>query len=108
MPHPNGRHRLHQAATRSVLLASLSIALSLSGCGLSKPGASDIEPYVMDALGQCQLWTIGDVRKVDGIEQGNEYRVDFTAKLTLKEAPEQAVRSYSQHRMDPNYVGCHR
>jgi hypothetical protein len=61
----------------------------------------------MDRFGQCQLWTISDVRKADGIEEGEAYRVDFTAKLTLKETPEQTMATYRQHQMDPNYAACH-
>lgn len=85
----------------------VGIAILVTACGSSKPGASDIEPYVIEQLGQCQIWTISDVRKTDGIEDGAAYRVDFTAKLTMKETPEQAFEIYKQHGMDPSYMGCH-
>lgn len=101
-------HRMLGAvlANRKIAVC-VGIAMLLTACGSSKPGASDIEPYVIDQLGQCQLWTITDVRKTDGIEDGATYRVDFTAKLTLKDTPEQALENYKQHQMDPSYMGCH-
>lgn len=105
----NPSHRvLGGASANRKMAACIGIALSLAACSLSKPGAADIEPYVMDEFGKCFLWTISDVRKVDGIEEGNAYRVDFTAKLTLKETPEQAVRSYAQHQQDPSNASCYK
>ncbi|MFZ6656540.1 hypothetical protein [Undibacterium sp. TJN19] len=89
------------------LIAAIGAVLSLTACGNGKPGASDIEPYIKNVLGQCELWTVSDVRKVDGIEEGKSYRVDFTAALTLKQSPEQARQSYIQHKMDPSWIGCH-
>lgn len=89
------------------MIVAFGAVLSLAACGNGKPGASDIEPYIKNVLGQCELWTVGDVRKVDGIEEGKSYRVDFTAALTLKQSPEQARQSYIQHKMDPSWIGCH-
>lgn len=93
--------------TSRKIAVCIGIAISLAACGSSKPGASDIAPYVIDQLGQCQLWEISDVRKTDGIEDGQMYRIDFTAKLTLKGTPEQALEIYKKHQMDPTYIGCH-
>lgn len=103
----NGIIPVASLVARCKIAALIGIVISLAACGSSKPGASDIEPYVMEQLGQCQLWTISDVRKTDGIEDGGMYRIDFTAQLTLKESPEQAMQSYGKHQMDPNYIGCH-
>lgn len=89
------------------LAVLLGVALTAAACGLSSPGASDIAPYVMDDLGQCPLWTISDIRKVDGIAARDSYRVDFTAKLTLTSAPEDTNRNYIQHQGEPGYMGCH-
>ena len=101
------RRMLGAVLANRKIAVCVGIAMLLTACGSSKPGASDIEPYVIDQLGQCQLWTISDVRKTDGIEDGATYRVDFTAKLTLKDTPEQALANYGKHQMDPSYVGCH-
>lgn len=89
------------------LVAGVALLLILQGCGRSKPTASDIEPYLMAELGQCPLWTISDVRKVDGIAGESSYRVDFAAKLTLKAPPMQALRLLHQHQAEPAYLICH-
>ena len=89
------------------MIVAIGAVLSLTACGFGKPGSSDIEPYIKNALGQCELWTVNDVRKVDGIEEGKSYRVDFTATLAMKQSPEQAFQSYLQHKMDPSWIGCH-
>lgn len=89
------------------LVAGMALLLLVQGCGRSKPTASDIEPYLMAELGQCPLWTISDVRKVDGIAGENSYRVDFAAKLNLKAPPVQSLRLFHQHQADPAYLICH-
>ena len=96
----------HFASGRQTIVV-IGTVLSLTACGIGKPGASDIEPYIKNALGQCELWTVSDVRKVDGLEDGKSYRVDFTATLAMKQSPEQAFESYLQHKMDPSWIGCH-
>lgn len=79
------------------LLIPLSVVTLTAGCS-SKPGASDVEPYVMADLGACPLWEITDVSKADGVAQENSYRVDFTAMLTLKDSPEKAWEDATQPR----------
>lgn len=86
---------------------TLSSAHILSACSQSKPGASDIEPYVMAELSNCPLWSVSDVRKVDGIATEDSYQVDFSAKLTLKATPEETSRAYVAHERDTAYLGCH-
>lgn len=86
---------------------TLGSACILSACGQSKPGASDIEPYVMAELSNCPLWSVSEVRKVDGIATGDSYQVDFSAKLTLKATPEETSRAYVAHERDTAYLGCH-
>ncbi|MDN2677681.1 hypothetical protein [Janthinobacterium sp. SUN033] len=85
----------------------LSSACMLSACGKSKPSASDIEPYVMAELSNCPLWSVSDVRKVDGIATEDSYQVDFSAKLTLRATPEQTLRRYVDHGKEAAYLGCH-
>lgn len=70
---------------KSIALAFL--AYLLTACGLSKPGTDDIAPFVQERMGSavCQLWDLTDIRKVDGLQQGDDYRVDFVAKLTFKD-----------------------
>ena len=86
---------------------TLGSACILSACGQSKPGASDIEPYVMAELSNCPLWSVSDVRKLDGIATEDSYQVDFSAKLTLKATPEETSRAYVAHERDTAYLGCH-
>ena len=86
---------------------TLGSACILSACSQSKPGASDIEPYVMAELSNCPLWSVSDVRKVDGIATEDSYQVDFSAKLTLKATPEETSRAYVAHERDSAYLGCH-
>lgn len=88
----------------AIMLGSICV---LSACGQSKPGASDIEPYVMAELSNCPLWSVSDVRKVDGIATEDSYQVDFSAKLTLGATPEQTLRKYVDHGKEAAYLGCH-
>lgn len=88
----------------AIMLGSICV---LSACGQSKPGASDIEPYVMAELSNCPLWSVSDVRKVDGIATDDSYQVDFSAKLTLRATPEQTLRRYVDHGKEAAYLGCH-
>lgn len=88
----------------AITLGSICV---LSACGQSKPGASDIEPYVMAELSNCPLWSVSDVRKVDGIATEDSYQVDFSAKLTLGATPEQTLRRYVDHGKEEAYLGCH-
>lgn len=95
---------MHEVVRGAIILSSACI---LSACGQSKPGASDIEPYVMAELSNCPLWSVSDVRKVDGIAAEDSYQVDFSAKLTLKATPEETSRAYMAHERDRAYLGCH-
>lgn len=88
----------------AIMLGSICV---LSACDQSKPGASDIEPYVMAELSNCPLWSVSDVRKVDGIATEDSYQVDFSAKLTLRATPMQTLRRYVDHGKEAAYLGCH-
>jgi hypothetical protein len=66
------------------IAAILGAAISLTGCGASKPGTYDIAPFLQERIANiCPRWDIADIRKVDGIQQGETYRVDFVAKMTF-------------------------
>ena len=68
------------------LTAVALIGLTAAACS-SKPGAADIEPFVMDELGACKLWDVSNIKKTDGVAQGDRYQIDFSAKLTFKASP---------------------
>lgn len=95
---------MNKAMGIAIMLGSICV---LSACGQSKPGASDIEPYVMAELSNCPLWSVSDVRKVDGIATDDSYQVDFSAKLTLRATPEKTLRRYVDHGKEAAYLGCH-
>lgn len=95
---------MHKIMGIAIMLGSTCI---LSACGQSKPGASDIEPYVVAELSNCPLWSVSEVRKLDGIETEDSYQVDFSARLTLSASPEETLRGYVAHERDAAYLGCH-
>ncbi|KAB8059904.1 hypothetical protein GCN74_11035 [Janthinobacterium sp. FT14W] len=95
---------MHEVFRGAIILSSACI---LSACGQPKPGASDIEPYVMAELSNCPLWSVSDVRKLDGIATEDSYQVDFSAKLTLKATPEETSSAFMAHERDTAYLGCH-
>lgn len=68
------------------LIAVALIGLSATACS-SKPGAADIEPFVMDELGACKLWDVSNIKKTDGVAQGERYQIVFSARLTFKASP---------------------
>jgi hypothetical protein len=76
---------LYSAPVRRLTAVAL-IGLSAAACS-SKPGAADIEPFVMDELGACKLWDVSNIKKTDGVAQGDRYQIDFSAKLTFKASP---------------------
>jgi len=78
------------------LAAAAFAAVLLAACN-SKPGASDIEPYIMNGVGRCPLWTISDFKKVDGVPQGDVYQVEFAAKLTFKQEHAKAKEEFHSH-----------
>lgn len=85
-------------------LAAISLISFLAGCEAPKPGAAEIEPYLVEQLGQCPLWTVSDVTKLDGIADGDAYRVDFAAKMNLKWSSEESIKRVGT---DQAYFACH-
>lgn len=89
------------------LVLSAMLALTLQACGSSKPAVSDVEPAVMDLLGQCPLWSVSDLEKTDGIPGAASYRLDFKAKLVLKQSAPDTSRLLVEHQTEPAYLSCH-
>ncbi|MEM8515420.1 hypothetical protein RCH14_004781 [Massilia sp. MP_M2] len=87
MPKTSGSTSGRLARKSTSLIAAIAVTGFLSTACSSKPGSSDIVPFVMDDLGACPLWEIADVKKTDGVAQEPNYQIDFTATLTLKENP---------------------
>lgn len=88
------------------IVSSIGLFISLGGCH-SGPDASAIEPYVMSNIGDCPLWEVSNVQEVDGTSEGRIYRLDFTADLVLKRAPEVIAEEYRDLGWKPVYQSCH-
>ena len=82
---------------RAAVMTAVALAVVLLAACDSKPGTSDIEPYIMDGIGKCPLWTISDLKKVDGIAQGDIYQVEFSATLTFKQEHAKAKQELDAH-----------
>jgi hypothetical protein len=91
--------------TISALLALCTFSASLTGCS-SKPGASDVEPFVMEDLGACPLWKISDVRNTNSVAQGDRYKVDFAATLTFNDSPEKVWEDSKRDRSIASTPAC--
>ena len=100
------RRMLGAVLANRKIAVCVGIAMLLTACGSSKPGASDIEPYLVDNFGKCPLWTLQGVKKTDGVELENAYRLDYSAELTLKDSPENTVKVFLVHEHDPLYTPC--
>lgn len=88
------------------VVSGVCLITMLSACS-SAPDVEDIEPYLIkDNFGTCPLWTVHDVKKTDGAEIQNAYRLDYSAVLTLKKAPKDTVDEYLAHEHDPIYRPC--
>lgn len=83
------------------------MVLTLQACGLSKPTVADVEPAVMDLLGQCPLWSMSDFEKTDGIAGDASYRLDFKVRLVLKQSAPDTFRLLNEHQAEPAYLTCH-
>lgn len=89
---------------------ALSLCLcagTLTGCGKGAPSVDDLQPPLMSDLGQCDLWTISDIKKIDGIPGKESYRVDFSATLTMKNTPRETLQKLHENEYDPRFMSCH-
>jgi len=68
--------------TKAQLLPfSLSMAL-LFGCS-DKPDVSAIEADLVDAWSQCKGLKVSDLKKINGVKDGNGYSMNFSYNLEL-------------------------
>jgi len=83
---------IHTLLKRLYLIApAIAIGVLLSGCDqpdTSKPNTSEVEAAVRQQYGQCPLWTVSNVQRVDGAPmqvQGNTfYGVRYSLDLKVK------------------------
>lgn len=66
-------------------LLLLCSALSLAGCN-SSPSNSDLENFLEPKFASCQNIKLVDIKKTNGYEEDNHYRVDFSYGIELKDA----------------------
>jgi hypothetical protein len=94
----------------SVRLMRISFVLPaiglIAGCS-GTPGPADIEPYVQGEVGSCPLWTVSNIKKTDGEADGNNYRLDISAELTLKGSSDETSTTYKNNGFRPEFKPCH-
>ena len=88
------------------LATALSLVALIAGCS-STPGPDDIEPYVQNEVGSCPLWTVSNIKKTDGAAEGNNYRLDVSAELTLKASSDETSAMYKNNGFRPEFKPCH-
>lgn len=88
------------------IVSSIGFFISLGGCH-SGPDALVIEPHVMSNIGDCPLWEVSNVQEVDSTSEDRIYRLDFTADLVLKKAPEVTAEEYRYLGWKVAYQSCH-
>ena len=69
-------------------IASVVVVGTLvSGCNNedhSKPNLDEVRAAVQKRYGECPLWTLSNVRRVDGAANGSGYEISYTFVLTMK------------------------
>lgn len=74
-----------QSGRRAALaLGGVLAALLTTGCGAASPGDAEARNYLNNRFAGCPLWTISNARKVDSIQRGDQYQLDYEATLTLR------------------------
>jgi hypothetical protein len=66
-------------------LILVGLALSLSGCGDSAPDTGDIKDYLADQSSSCQHLLVTNVKKTNGYQDEDRYRVDFEFSIKTKD-----------------------
>jgi hypothetical protein len=106
--------KLHKAAELvGVIVTALCVVIGIGVFvlfaipGASIPDTNEIAPYVDERIGNvCDLWDVTAVRKVNGVQQGNEYRVDFAANLTFRDEWFEQLDQAGTTGWDSNNKGC--
>ena len=64
------------------------LAALLNGCNdedHSKPDLNDVKSAVQKLYGECPLWTLSSVRRIDGAPNQNGYEISYSFVLTMKD-----------------------
>ncbi|MCA8258265.1 hypothetical protein LGM89_33810 [Burkholderia sp. AU31624] len=68
-----------------------AVGALLGGCNHedhSKPDLNDVKTALQERYGECPLWTLGNVRRIDGAPNPDGYEVSYSFVLTLKDPGE--------------------
>lgn len=66
----------------SFALSAMLMVIPLSAC-TGKPEASDVEGLIKEAWAPCKLVKVADVKKTNGVDQGQSYQMAISYKLEL-------------------------
>lgn len=93
--------------TKTIGLASmLVLTLTLNGCS-SKPEASDIEKQLVDYWKPCTFVTPKDLKKTNGIDQGNTYEMQISYRLEINKEIVLDANAQSPLHADVAYFEAH-
>ncbi len=66
----------------SFALSAMLLVIPLSACS-GKPDASDVEKEIKEFWAPCKLVKVTDVKKTNGVDQGERYQMAISYKLEL-------------------------
>lgn len=74
-----------RARNATFALAGIFAALLTTGCGAAAPGNAEARNFLEGRFSGCPLWTISNARKIDSVQRGDKYQLDYEATLTIRE-----------------------
>lgn len=78
------------------IVGAMALATLLSGCGMSKPGSSEIE-NALNTSYRCTPFVVKDIKKVDGAPvSDNAYDVSFRYQVEFKGGEQGAVDYFTK------------
>lgn len=107
------RHKNMHAkqSRRSLCLIApvFAVGALLGGCSHedhSKPDLNDIKTALQERYGECPLWTLGSVRRIDGASNPDGYEVSYSFVLTLKDPGELIGHGANVTQEDARYIAA--
>ncbi|MBN3802178.1 hypothetical protein GXB81_03790 [Paraburkholderia sp. Ac-20336] len=71
-----------------VIASAIAVTTLLGGCSGEdhlKPDLADVKTALQERYGECPLWTLSSVRRIDGAPNADGYEVSYSFVLTLKD-----------------------
>jgi hypothetical protein len=84
-------HAKQSRRSLCLIAAVFVVGAFLGGCNHkahSKPDLNDVETALQERYGECPLWTLGNIRRIDGAPNPDGYEVSYSFVLTLKDPGE--------------------